>query len=306
MGLHRLYWIPEGFDARHGAYVTYPADELRALVALEAHRAGAVVVGEDLGTVGPVGADRDGPATGCFAPSSSSSPRRPPTPLPRPAGRLHRLVGEPRRAPLRRLLPRRRPPERRPTAAATGGPTPSGPPWRAELATRVASDPELRAFADAARVVGGSRPRSGPPSRACLAHLAAGPPTSCWSTWATCGRRARQENRPGTGAEADNWRHRTATTLEAIRADPEVAALLALVDSGRKTGRRDQRRRASDDPAAPRPARPGRADQRDDVYWFNEGTHRGLAAKLGGHPLEDPEAGAVFAVWAPSRPGGVR
>jgi 4-alpha-glucanotransferase len=51
MGLQRLYWIPEGFDARHGAYVSYRADELHALVALEAHRADAVVVGEDLGTV---------------------------------------------------------------------------------------------------------------------------------------------------------------------------------------------------------------------------------------------------------------
>ena len=51
MGLQRLYWIPEGFDARHGAYVSYRADELHAVVSLEAHRAGSVVVGEDLGTV---------------------------------------------------------------------------------------------------------------------------------------------------------------------------------------------------------------------------------------------------------------
>jgi 4-alpha-glucanotransferase len=51
MGLQRLYWIPEGFDAQHGAYVSYRADELYAVVALEAHRADAVVVGEDLGTV---------------------------------------------------------------------------------------------------------------------------------------------------------------------------------------------------------------------------------------------------------------
>jgi 4-alpha-glucanotransferase len=53
MGLERLYWIPEGFDARHGAYVSYRAEELHALVSLEAHRAGTVVVGEDLGTVPP-------------------------------------------------------------------------------------------------------------------------------------------------------------------------------------------------------------------------------------------------------------
>jgi 4-alpha-glucanotransferase len=51
MGLQRLYWIPEGFDAQHGAYVSYRADELHAVVSLEAHRAGTVVVGEDLGTV---------------------------------------------------------------------------------------------------------------------------------------------------------------------------------------------------------------------------------------------------------------
>jgi 4-alpha-glucanotransferase len=51
MGLQRLYWIPEGFGAQHGAYVSYRADELHAVVSLEAFRAGTVVVGEDLGTV---------------------------------------------------------------------------------------------------------------------------------------------------------------------------------------------------------------------------------------------------------------
>jgi 4-alpha-glucanotransferase len=51
MGLQRLYAIPEGFDARHGAYVSYHADEMHAVVSLEAHRAGSVIVGEDLGTV---------------------------------------------------------------------------------------------------------------------------------------------------------------------------------------------------------------------------------------------------------------
>ena len=53
MGLHRLFWIPEGAGADRGVYVRYAADELQAVVALEAHRAGTVVVGEDLGTVPP-------------------------------------------------------------------------------------------------------------------------------------------------------------------------------------------------------------------------------------------------------------
>ena len=51
MGLQRMYMIPEGHDATDGAYVSYRAEELHALVALEAWRAGAQVVGEDLGTV---------------------------------------------------------------------------------------------------------------------------------------------------------------------------------------------------------------------------------------------------------------
>ncbi|MFD5105799.1 4-alpha-glucanotransferase [Streptomyces cinereoruber] len=53
MGLFRLWWVPEGREPTEGTYVRYDADAMLAVLVLEAHRAGALVIGEDLGTVEP-------------------------------------------------------------------------------------------------------------------------------------------------------------------------------------------------------------------------------------------------------------
>ncbi|HEY0237928.1 MAG TPA: 4-alpha-glucanotransferase [Friedmanniella sp.] len=53
IGLFRLWWIPTGGGPKVGTYVRYDHEAMIGILALEAHRAEALVVGEDLGTVEP-------------------------------------------------------------------------------------------------------------------------------------------------------------------------------------------------------------------------------------------------------------
>ena len=53
IGLFRLWWIPAGGTPADGTYVHYDHEALLGILVLEAQRAGAVVIGEDLGVVGP-------------------------------------------------------------------------------------------------------------------------------------------------------------------------------------------------------------------------------------------------------------
>lgn len=57
LGLCRLWVVPEGASADQGAYLAMPFEDMLRILKIEAHRAndgrGAIVVGEDLGTVPP-------------------------------------------------------------------------------------------------------------------------------------------------------------------------------------------------------------------------------------------------------------
>ncbi|MAF28729.1 MAG: 4-alpha-glucanotransferase [Croceicoccus sp.] len=51
LGLNRLWVVPHSEPSAQGAYLRYPLDDMLRILAIESHRAGAIVIGEDLGTV---------------------------------------------------------------------------------------------------------------------------------------------------------------------------------------------------------------------------------------------------------------
>ena len=53
LGLFRLWWVPQGASPSEGTYVRYDHEAMVGILALEADRAGAFVIGEDLGVVEP-------------------------------------------------------------------------------------------------------------------------------------------------------------------------------------------------------------------------------------------------------------
>ena len=53
MGLFRLWWVPVGESAWEGTYVSYDGRAMLDVITSEAAAVGAIVIGEDLGTVSP-------------------------------------------------------------------------------------------------------------------------------------------------------------------------------------------------------------------------------------------------------------
>lgn len=84
MGLHRLFWIPDGMEAKDGVYVRYNDEELYAIVTLESNRHRCAIVGEDLGTVPeyvPKAMQRHG-LRRMYVAQYEARPERPPLPEP--------------------------------------------------------------------------------------------------------------------------------------------------------------------------------------------------------------------------------
>ncbi len=230
MGLERLYWIPEGGDARHGAYVSYRAEELHAIVALEAHRAGAVVVGEDLGTVPPSVRRRmaDDGMLRSWVLEHETSPDDPLPPAPADCLASWGTHDLPRfRAYWSGQDIDARVRQGRPGAGDAGRARGERERWRRSVLA-AADDAAKRDAADDAAMAA---------YRACLGHLAGSDAALVLVELEDLWGEETPQNEPGTGTERPNWRLRAARTLTEMRADPDVAAMLAELDRARRAHR---------------------------------------------------------------------
>jgi alpha-1,4-glucan:alpha-1,4-glucan 6-glycosyltransferase/4-alpha-glucanotransferase len=339
MGLHRLFWVPQGFEALDGVYVRYPHDELYAVLTLESHRGRCMVVGEDLGTVPP----EVRPAMAehgvgrlfvvQYEVPSDGSARLPQV----PAGSVASLnthdmppfsaflegsdIEE--RGEFGHLHPESLPEERRVRREVVR-----------TLAEALGSDAAGRALLRDPRDRQAQRELLG----AGLDFLAESEAGLVLVSLEDLWLETEPQNLPGTGIERANWRRKAAFALEELQEATDLNEKLRKIEA---------LRRPPDDPPAPerpetQPRDPAdrRAPQRagdhapvervspdsrpnedlrserptassavrewslltdEDVYLFNEGSHLRLYEHLGARLMEaDGRQGAHFGVWAPN------
>ena len=229
-GLWRLWWIPPGDTPDRGTYVHYDQDTMLAVLALEAHRAAATVVGEDLGTVEPdvTEALAANEMLGCAVAWFTRDKSAP---------------GEP-------LLPPAQWPSRAAASLSTHDlPTATGflrgehVRARADLgllddvaAEHATADRERGEWLALLRSEGllpdahdGSQPSEADVVIAMHRLLASAPSRlKLISPYDVIGE-PRQPNLPGTVDEYPNWRLPLPATLEQLRADPRVAQITAVL-----------------------------------------------------------------------------
>jgi 4-alpha-glucanotransferase len=233
IGLHRLYWVPRGASPKDGVYVRYRAQEWYALLSIAADETGAVVVGEDLGTV-----------PGYVRPAMKAH------------GLLRTYVAQ--REAGNAGLPE--PPAESVAALNTHDmPTWAGfwrgtdVPLREELGLIDHSQAEL--ILEARRGVRGALPASLPglladpdgedpraSLEASLERLAASPAAIVMASLGDLLLEADPQNVPGTGPERLNWRRRYPWTLEEIQRRPDIASTLARIHRARLSGGSEETR----------------------------------------------------------------
>ncbi|MGO8872908.1 MAG: 4-alpha-glucanotransferase [Acidimicrobiales bacterium] len=217
MRLRRLWYVPDGMDPNDGVYVHYRADEMRAVVVLEAARAGVSVVGEDLGTVPPA-VRTDMRRDGMLRSHVFQFAATPDDPLPVAPSDAVASLGT----------------HDLPTFAAWWVGTDSDDREDEGITQREEAATARRARAALRKALGETRAADA--LRACLAHLASGParlvlvdPADLWGE-------QRPQNRPGTGASEPNFRLRwTRLWPDDLRPpDSPSSMMLRSVDRSRR------------------------------------------------------------------------
>ena len=225
MGLHRLYWIPQGTEPREGVYVRYPAEELYAILSIESHGHRAIIVGEDLGTV---------PRYVRAAMARHSVQRSYVVPF--------EITPDPDR-PLRAV----------PTSCVaslnTHDMSPFAAFWRgldiedrqqrgllddenarSERSSRQALKRALQTFLKRCGLLKRVNADERAVLSACLAFLSASPARAVLLSLEDLWLETRPQNVPGTVGEHPNWRRKARYTLDEFRQKPEIVEVLSAVN----------------------------------------------------------------------------
>jgi 4-alpha-glucanotransferase len=216
LGLFRQWWVPDGASPADGAYVRQPTEELLAVLAIESHRAGAIIIGEDLGTVA-AGVRRRLASANVLSTRLGWFERRPPARWPRrslAAMTTHDL----------------------PTIAGAWTGADLDDQAQAGLVPDTAGLARLRGRLRALTAVTDATPLAEVVLRA-HAALGAAPSALAMATLEDALLARRRPNLPGTDrAQRDNWSRALPATLEHMEGDPFVGRLARSMGSGRGGG----------------------------------------------------------------------
>lgn len=232
LGLHRLFWIPHGFPPEKGAYVSYPASELQAILSLESHRHKTIIAGENLGTVPPeVNEDMRRHAfreTFVVQYEQQTNPKKPlRTPPSFSVASLNTHDMPPFVAQCRGLDIQDR--------ASLG--LVQTEKVQAEQQRRQELCDALRSYLSSRGLLPKEDPGEIALLRACLEWLASSPAeivlVNLEDLWGETG----CQNVPGTSAERPNWRRKFKLALENILSSPDFREFLASIDHRRRRSR---------------------------------------------------------------------
>ena len=290
LGTQRLFCVPDGAEARDGVYVRMPLEELLAVVAIEAQRHRAAVVGEDLGTVDAAvrrAMQRDGVRRTSVVELAIKPGGAEPF-VPSPAGAVASFSTHD--LPTFEGWWRCRDVDERVALGQVDEPTGElmrerRHVERARLVTLLDDGDGARADDDAP-----------PPGllAATLGAVAAGEAGVVLAQLDDVLCELDAVNLPGTSIERRNWQRRTDLPLEAVAADPRLGDTLDAMRARRPDGEA-----ASSGPRVDTIHGVTRLGDEDEAR-FAEGRHARLFDLLGAHPMDvDGHAGTYFAVWAP-------